>query len=82
MADFDNDHFHLVIISFLMILVRNRESNKGVMKVRKFSFLLANSSHKSLSELYILAKYGNFVLNIQNFEKTPPTFLNEYQKSN
>ena len=52
------------------------------MTVRKYSFLLANSSHKSIWELYVLAKYGNFVLNIQNFEKTPQTFLNEYQKSN
>ena len=52
------------------------------MTVRKYSLLLANSSHKSIWELYILAKYGNFVLNIQNFEKTPQTFLNEYQKSN
>ena len=59
-----------------------RESNKGVMTVRKYSFLLANSSHKYIWELYVLAKYGNFVLNIQNFEKTPQTFLNEYQKSN
>ena len=52
------------------------------MTVRKYSFLLANSSHKYIWELYVLAKYGNFVLNIQNFEKTPQTFLNEYQKSN
>ena len=52
------------------------------MTIRKYSFLLANSSHKYIWELYLLAKYGNFVLNIQNFEKTPKTFLNEYQKSN
>ena len=30
-----------------------RESNTGVMKVRKYSFLLANSSHKSIWELYV-----------------------------
>ena len=52
------------------------------MTVWKYSFLLTNSSHKYIWELYVLAKYGNFVLNIQNFEKTPQTFLNEYQKSN
>ena len=50
---------------------RTRESNKGVMTVRKYSFLLANGSHKYIRELYVFAKYGNFVLNIQNFEKTP-----------
>ena len=59
-----------------------RESNKGVMKVRKYSFLLVNSSHKYIWELYIFAKYGNFVLNLQNFEKTTQPFLNEYHKSN
>ena len=46
-------------------LLQGRESNKEVMTVRKYSFLLANSSHKSIRELYVLAKYGNFVLNIQ-----------------
>ena len=65
-----------------LIVKFTRESNKGVMTVRKHSFLLANSSHKYIWELYVLAKYGNFVLNIQNFEKTSHTFLNEYQKSN
>ena len=59
-----------------------RESNKGVMTVLKYSFLLANSFLKYKWEIYILPKYGNFVLNIQNFEKTLQTFLNEYKKSN
>ena len=56
--------------------------NLNFMNYGKYPFLLANSSHKYIWELYVLAKYGNFVLNIQNFEKTPQTFLNEYQKSN
>ena len=51
-----------------------RESNKGVMTVRKYSFLLGNNSHKYIKELYVLVKYGNFVLDIQNFEKTPHIF--------
>ena len=33
-----------------------RESIKGVMTVRKYSFLLANSSQKYKWELYVLAK--------------------------
>ena len=37
-----------------------RESNKGVMRVRKYSFLLANSSHKSIWELYVLEKSVTF----------------------
>ena len=81
---FKNGYYHaepytvwsLGILLFFMI--KGRESNKRVMTVRKYSFLLANSSHKSIWELYVLTKYGNFVLNIKNFEKTPLTFLNEY----
>ena len=49
-----------------------RESNKGAMTVRKYSFLLVNSSHNYICELYVLARYGNFVSNIQNFEKNYP----------
>ena len=55
-------------------IAKIRESNKRVMTVRKYSFLLANSSHKYIWELYVFAKYGNFVLNIQNFEKLPRHF--------
>ena len=40
-------------IFFLLIVVR--ESNKGVMNFRKYSFVLANSPHKSIWELYVLA---------------------------
>ena len=39
------------------------------MTIRKYSFVLANSSHMYIWELYVFAKYGNFVLNIQNFWK-------------
>ena len=74
--------FSILQCFILKIWILGRESNKGVMTVRKYSFLLANNSHKSIWELYVLEKYGNFALNIQNFEKTPQTFLNEYQKSN
>jgi len=63
-------------------IVKVRESNKGVVTVRKYIFLLANSSHKYIWELHVLAKYGNFVLNNQNFETISYTFLNKYQKSN
>ena len=66
----------------LSYMTKSRESNKGVMTVRKYSFLLANSSHKYIWELYVLARYENFVSSIQNFEKTPQTFLNEYEKNN
>ena len=60
-----------MLLSIIKNKIEHRESNKRVMTARKYSFLLADSSHKVIWELYILAKYGNFSLNIQSFEKTP-----------
>ena len=68
---FVNSHFEKENLVMVYIL-GTRESTKGVMTVRKYCFLLANSSHKYIWELYILAKYWNFILNVQNFEKNFP----------
>ena len=62
--------------------LRVEKVTKEKWQLENIPFLLANSSHKYIWELFVLAKYGNFVLNIQNFEKTSQTFLNEYQKRN
>ena len=40
----------------------------------------ADSSNGSYWELYVLIKNGNFTVNIQHFEKTSNTFLNEHHR--
>ena len=73
---------HHAVAKKLGNFITGRESNKGVMTVRKYSFILGNSSHKSIWGLYVLAKYGNFVLNIKILKKLLRHFWMGIKKSN